>query len=59
MMTSTASFHPHIEEAGTTLVPSGEEALLAEEILLSVASDLGGRPGADELLGDASPIPLP
>lgn len=48
----------YIEEAGTTLA-SLVEAVLAEEILLGVAGDLGGRPGADELLGDASPIPLP
>lgn len=58
MVMSTASFLPHVEEARAALVPL-EEAVLAEEILLSVAGDLGGRSGADELPGDASPIPLP
>ena len=45
-----------IEEASTALLLAGVG--LPEEVLLSVAGHLRGRPGGHEVLGDASPVPF-
>ena len=45
-----------VEEAGPALLLAGVG--LPEEVLLGVAGHLRGRPGGDEVLGDASPVPL-
>jgi hypothetical protein len=45
-----------VEEAGPALLLAGVG--LPEEVLLSVAGHLRSRPGGDEVLGDASPVPF-
>ena len=45
-----------VEEAGLALLLVGVG--LPEEVLLGVAGHLRGRPGGDEVLGDASPLPI-